>query len=168
MTENKNAIICAEKNGADLKLYLSGSFLELNAMYGEITTQMFGTLLGNAKGETKHEIAKNAVCGLIHTIILASAEAFDRDNVESIDQELKPFVQAQFKERVNGFDSDIDVYFAQDGDVQKAATIKMLDDLDQTAKKARDDGDVESLIDVLSTLAAMASALEKAKKENSK
>ena len=164
----QNALIRAERVGDDLELEFRGKRSDIFAMYKAITSQIFGNFVHTAKGEDKKEIASNSVSALIHTLLCGVGMAFEE--CDELDKELKPFVKAAVKNVTTGFGEDIDVYFAEEDDREtcKKAAEKMLDDLHNKAKEAAKKDDIDSMIDVLSTLAAIASAVRDAHKESAK
>lgn len=164
----QNALIRAEKVGGNLELAIQGELSDVFRVYQEITAQIFTNLVKNSKGKNKEEIAAYSVNALIHTLLCGAGVAFDEN--DGLDQELKPFVKAAIKNMTIGFDDDIDVYFADEDDVTpfKKAAEDMLDALQKEAEKASKKGDVETLINVLPALAAIASAVRDAHKESAK
>lgn len=164
----QNALIRAEKVGGNLELAIQGELSDVFRVYQEITAQIFTNLVKNSKGKNKEEIAAYSVNALIHTLLCGAGVAFDEN--DGLDKELKPFVKAAVKNVTTGFGEDIDVYFAEEDDREtcKKAAEKMLDDLHNKAKEAAKKDDIDSMIDVLSTLAAIASAVRDAHKESAK
>ena len=164
----QNALIRAERVGDGLELELQGKRSDIFAMYKAITSQIFGNFVHASKGEDKKEIASNSVSALIHTLLCGVGMAFEE--CDELDKELKPFVKDAIKEVIKGFDVDIDVYFADEDDRKtcKKVVEKTLDDLHNEAEEAAKKGDIDSMIDVLSTLAAITSAVRDAHKESAK
>lgn len=164
----QNALIRAERVGGNLELEFQGKLGDVFTMYKAITSQMFSGFVKAAKGEEKKDIATNSVAAMLQTVLCGVGMAFE--DCDELDKDLKPFVKAAFKSIITGFDKDIDVYFAEeeDGAACKKDIEKMLDDLHNEAKEAAKKGDIDSMIDVLSTLAAMASAVRDAHKESIK
>ena len=164
----QNALIRAERVGDYLELEFQGKQRDIFVMYKAITSQIFSGFVKAAKGEDKKEIASNSVNALIHTVLGGVGSAFEE--CDELDKELKPFVKDAVKEVIKGFEVDIDVYFAEEDDREtcKKAVEKMLGDLHNEAEEATKKGDIDSLIDILSTLAGIASAMHDAQKENTK
>ena len=164
----QNALIRAERVGDGLELEFQGKRSDIFAMYKAITSQIFGNFVHAAKGEDKKEIASNSVSALIHTLLCGVGMAFEE--CDELDKELKPFVKDAIKEVIKGFEVDIDVYFADEDDRKtcKKVVEKTLDDLHNEAEEAAKKGDIDSLIDILSTLAAIASAVRDSNEERAK
>ena len=164
----QNALIRAERAGSKMELELRGELSDVFHVYQEITAQIFTNIVKNSKGKNKEEIAAYSVNALIHTLLCGAGVAFDEN--DGLDKELKPFVKAAVKNVITGFDEDIDVYFAEEDDVTtfKKAAEYMLDALQKEAEKASKKGDIRTMMDVLSTLAAIASAVRDAHKESAK
>ena len=164
----QNALIIAERVGDGLELEFQGKRSDIFAMYKAITSQIFCSFVHAVKGEDKKEIASNSVSALIHTLLCGVGMAFEE--CDELDKELKPFVKDAIKEVIKGFEVDIDVYFADEDDRKtcKKVVEKTLDDLHNEAEEAAKKGDIDSLIDVLSTLAAIASAVRNSNEERAK
>ena len=164
----QNALIRAERVDGKMELELRGELSDIFRVYQEITAQIFTNLIKNSKEKNKEEIATYGVNALIHTLLCGAGVAFDEN--DGLDKELKPFVKSAVKNIITGFDDDIDVYFAEEDDREtcKKSIKKMLDDLHKEAEEAAKKGDIASLLDVLSTLAAITSAVRDAHKESIK
>lgn len=166
--ENKNVIIRAERQGKKLALEFKGDMFDLSILYQQITANLFVAFMKSAKGDDKESVARNAVEGMIHTIVAGIAKGFD-DNGEA-DQELKPFVKAALKESINGLDVSIDAYLSdkEDAESRKKMATKLLDELHEQADAAAEKGDIKAMLDVLGTLADLVAAVERVEKENAK